>query len=167
MAEEQGLLKHAQALLNWAREKGLAVLHFVYSFRKDFSDVPANSSLYRVLKEAGAFVVGSWGAQIIESVQPMESERVIAKPRIGAFVGTSLDEFLRSRGIETLILGGLTTNWVIESTARQAIDLGYHLVAVEDCMASFSRELHDFAIRQIYPQISTVVRVEDLLRLPV
>lgn len=164
MVHEQGLLEHSRALLDWVRTEGLMVLYFVYAFKEDFSDLPANSPLYGGLKESGGLVKGTWGAEIHEAVRPREGERVIAKPRISAFAGTGLDEFLRAGGVDTLILAGLTTNWVIESTARQAMDLGYRLVVVEDCMASFNRTLHDFAIQHVYPQISTVVRVSDLVR---
>ena len=164
IAQEQGLLENSRVLLDWARTEGLTVLHLVYAFREDFSDLPANSPLYSRLKESEGLVEGTWGAEIHQAVRPRDGEPVIVKPRISAFAGTGLDEFLRAGGVDTLILAGLTTNWVIESTARQAMDLGYRLVAVEDCMASFNRTLHDFAIQHIYPQISTVVRVSHLVR---
>jgi len=165
MVEEKGLLRNSRALLDWARMEGLLVVYFVYAFRKDLSDVPTNSPLYRRLKESAGLIEGTWGAEIHPSVRPRHGEPVIKKPRIGAFTGTELDELLRSRAIDTLVLAGITTNWVIESTARHAIDLGYKLVAVEDCMASLTQALHDFAIQNIYAEIGTVVRVCDLVRL--
>ena len=165
MAQEQAVLEHSRALLDWGRIKGLLVLHLVYAFKKDHSDVPANSPLYARLRESDGLVEGTWGAEIHESFRPRQGEPVIKKPRVSAFAGTAVDELLRSRGIDTLILAGFTTNWVIESTARQAMDLGYRLVVVEDCMGSFNRTLHEFAIEHIYPQISTVVRVSDLVSL--
>ncbi len=164
MSEEKGLLENSGLLLDWARTQGLTVIHFVYAFKEDFSDIPANSPLYMRLKETGGLVRDTWGAEIHDSVRPRDGEPVIAKPRISAFPGTGLDGLLRAKGINTLILAGLTTNWVIESTARQAMDLGYRLVAVEDCMVSLNHTMHDFSIQNVYPQISTVVRVSDLVR---
>jgi nicotinamidase-related amidase len=80
----------------------------------------------------------------------------ITKRQWGAFHGTELDLQLRRRRIQTIVLGGIATNIGVESTARQAWELGYALILVEDATASQSAETHQFAYQNIFPRISRI-----------
>jgi nicotinamidase-related amidase len=91
-----------------------------------------------------------------------ESDIRIHKRQWGAFTGTPLDVHLRRRGITTIVLAGIATNFGVESTARHAWELGYDLVIAEDATTSRSAELHDFAIDSILPQIARIRRCEEL-----
>jgi nicotinamidase-related amidase len=84
------------------------------------------------------------------------SDLVITKRQWGAFYGTELDLQLRRRGVRTVVLGGVATNFGVESTARDAWERGYEIVIAEDATSSLSGELHDFAIRQILPRIAVI-----------
>ncbi|MGW2211270.1 isochorismatase family protein [Streptomyces sp. NPDC001781] len=86
----------------------------------------------------------------------------VVKRTIGAFQGTGLDELLRDRGIDTLVLGGIATNLGVESTARAAADLGYALVFVEDATAAFTAAEHDASVRPDFPRLGTVTTVGRL-----
>jgi nicotinamidase-related amidase len=89
---------------------------------------------------------------------------VIAKRQWGAFYGTQLDLQLRRRGIRTIVIGGIATNFGVESTARDAFERGYALVFVEDAMAGLSSEAHSFAINTIFPRIGRVRSTEEVLK---
>jgi nicotinamidase-related amidase len=91
-----------------------------------------------------------------------EGDIVVLKHHWGAFTGTDLDLQLRRRGVRTIVLAGIATNFGVESTARSAWELSYDVVVVEDACTSRSSELHVFAIDQILPQIARVVRLEDV-----
>ncbi len=84
------------------------------------------------------------------------SDLVITKRQWGAFHGTELDLQLRRRGIRAIVLGGVLTNFGVESTARGAWEHGYEVVVMEDATASTSLELHEFSIGQILPRIAVV-----------
>ncbi len=86
----------------------------------------------------------------------------IVKGTIGGFQGTGLDEELRSRGIDTLVFGGIATNLGVESTARAAGDLGYELIFVEDAMTALTGAEHEAAIGLDFPRLGTVVRAADV-----
>ena len=88
---------------------------------------------------------------------------VITKRQWGAFYGTQLDLQLRRRGIKTIVIGGIATNFGVESTARDAFELGYGLVFVEDAMAGLSAEAHSFAISTIFPRIGRVRSTEQVM----
>ncbi len=93
---------------------------------------------------------------------PDPSDLVITKRQWGAFTGTELDLQLRRRGIKTIILGGISTNIGVESTARNAWELGYELVIVEDLCATSSAEMHAFAFKNIFPRLSRVSSSESI-----
>lgn len=88
---------------------------------------------------------------------------LIAKRQWGAFEGTSLDQQLRRKGIDTIILGGIATNMGVESTARAAQDIGYNLVFAEDAMASVTAEWHEFAVKNIFPRMGRVRSIEQII----
>jgi len=86
----------------------------------------------------------------------------IVKRQWGAFHGTELDLQLRRRGVKTIVLGGIATNFGVESTARQAWEHGYAVVIVEDACATTSAELHEMAVKAIFPRIARVIVSDDL-----
>lgn len=88
---------------------------------------------------------------------------VITKRHWGAFYGTELDQQLRRRRIRTIMLGGVATNFGVESTARAAHDRGYELIFVEDAMSSLSAEAHGFVVENIFPRMGRVRRMEQVL----
>ncbi len=92
---------------------------------------------------------------------------LVFKRQWGAFYGTELDLQLRRRGVATIVLGGVATNFGVESTARQAWELGYRLVILEDVAASVSAEMHAFSIEKIMPRIAMVSRSDALTFEPV
>jgi len=101
--------------------------------------------------------------EIVAAAGLQADDIVIDKRQWGAFHGTSLDQQLRRRGIRTLILGGIATNFGVESTARAAHDLGYALVFAEDAMSSVKEEMHQFAIQNIFPVLGRVRSTADML----
>jgi nicotinamidase-related amidase len=125
---------------------------------KDFLDVPVD--------EPSGFnpnaLPPNW-FDLAPEVGPLPGDIVITKHQWGAFYGTELDLQLRRRNVRTIVLGGISTNIGVESTARSAYEHGYAQVFVEDAMASFSAEMHEFAVKNIFPRIGNVRSTEDVL----
>jgi nicotinamidase-related amidase len=92
-----------------------------------------------------------------------ERDIKITKRQWGAFYGTELDLQLRRRGIETIVLGGISTNIGVESTARAAYEHGYSLVLVEDAMSSGAPEHHAASLNHIFPRLGLVRQSADVL----
>ncbi len=88
---------------------------------------------------------------------------MITKRQWGAFYGTPLDLQLRRRGITTIVIGGIATNFGVESTARDAFEHGYALVFVEDAMSGLSEGAHAFAISTVFPRIGRVRSTDQVL----
>jgi nicotinamidase-related amidase len=91
------------------------------------------------------------------------SDIIITKHQWGAFYGTELDLQLRRRGIRTIILGGISTNIGVESTARDAFERGYSLVFAEDAMSASSAEGHTSSCQNIFPRIGHVRSTAEVL----
>lgn len=88
---------------------------------------------------------------------------IITKRQWGAFYGTPLDLQLRRRGIKTIVIGGIATNFGVESTARDAFERGYALVFVEDSMSGLSEVAHAFAISTVFPRLGRVRSTDEVL----
>lgn len=102
-------------------------------------------------------------AELVPEIAALRSEVVITKRQWGAFHGTELDLQLRRRGIETIVLGGIATNFGVESTAREAWQHGYAVVVAEDACTSMSADMHAFSIEKICPRISRVRSTEEVV----
>lgn len=92
------------------------------------------------------------------------SDHRVTKHRIGAFLGTDLDAYLRGRGVTQVIISGISTSMGVESTARSAHDLGYNVVIAADAMADRSEEMHRRSVENVFPRISEVSSSEEILQ---
>ncbi len=102
-------------------------------------------------------------SEIVPELKPEITDIVITKRQWGAFYGTELDLKLRRRGVDTIILCGISTNVGVESTARDAYERGYEQVFVEDAMAARDIEDHRHTVRTVFPRIGRIRSTEDVL----
>ena len=100
---------------------------------------------------------------LVPEIGPRVGDLVVTKHQWGAFYGTDLDAQLRRRGVQTIVLGGVATNFGVESTARDAYERAYAVVLAEDAMASFTAEAHAFAVMSIFPRLGRVRSVDEVL----
>ncbi|MFS2225515.1 hydrolase [Pantoea sp. B65] len=87
----------------------------------------------------------------------------VTKRQWGAFYGTDLELQLRRRGIDTIVLAGISTNIGVESTARNAWELGFNLVIAEDVCSAGSSEQHQGSINWIFPRIAQVRQCAEII----
>jgi nicotinamidase-related amidase len=91
---------------------------------------------------------------------------LITKSTWGAFFRTDLDSELRKRGVRTIVLGGVATHVGVDTTARQAWELGYELVVARDVTSSLGVEPHEATMRYIFPRIARVADSDALAFAP-
>jgi nicotinamidase-related amidase len=101
--------------------------------------------------------------ELAPDLEKSDKDILITKRQWGAFYGTALDLQLRRRGIRTIVIGGIATNFGVESTARDAYERNFGLVFVEDAMSGISAEAHKFAIGTIFPRIGRVRSTAEVL----
>jgi ureidoacrylate peracid hydrolase len=90
---------------------------------------------------------GSWDAQVLAEIAPAADEIVIPKTSSSVFISTNIDYVLRNLGIRSLMLAGILTDQCVDSTARDACDLGYLVTIVTDACATHSQDRHDWSLR--------------------
>ena len=92
-----------------------------------------------------------------------DSDIEVTKRQWGAFYGTDLEVQLRRRGIDTIILCGISTNIGVESTARNAWELGFNLIIAEDACSAFNNDQHQSSLSYIFPRIARVRSTDEIL----
>jgi len=104
-------------------------------------------------------------AELIPELEQQPGDVLITKQRVGAFLGTKLDEELKARGVTQVVMVGVATGSGVESTARSAFDLGYNVVFVSDAMADMSPEIHENCITRSFPKLGEVETTEGVLKM--
>ena len=160
---ENRVLENIAAVIAAARRKGVPVIHITASVRADFRDLPKDNPLWDGIRKSKQLIFGTRGAAIHRSVTPLVRELVLNKTCVDPFLTTNLGQALNNADVNTVVLMGLWTNWVVEATARHASDMGYRVFLVEDACASNTMENHEFAIRNVLPTICYVVSSAEVL----
>jgi len=153
-------IKPCRAVLDAARRVGMLVVHTREGHRVDMSDAPpakvergspslrigAPGPMGRIL------IRGEAGHDIVSELYPRAGEPVVDKPGKGAFYATDLHGILQHRGIENLVVCGVTTEVCVHTTVREANDRGYRCVVPGDCCGSYFPEFHEIGLRMIKAQ---------------
>lgn len=95
------------------------------------------------------------GSEFAPELDPQPGDLQLVKRTVGAFYRTGLDDVLRARDIDTVVLGGIATNFGVESTGRAADDHGYKTIYVTDAMTGLDGRAHDFAVSYVFPRFGT------------
>ncbi len=142
------LIAAAGRLLAGARERGWPVIHVRMAFRPDYADLARNTPIFRKTAEIGAVRDGHWGSEFFAELAPLQDnprEFAFKHNRISAFYGTELESLLRLLGATRLVIGGIATHSVVESTVRDAADRGFEVTVAADACAA-AGAAHDNAL---------------------
>ncbi|MFZ0883499.1 MAG: isochorismatase family protein [Candidatus Acidiferrales bacterium] len=102
--------------------------------------------------------------ELVPELQQQASDHIVTKKRVGAFIGTGLDDYLRERGVTQVFLTGVATTAGVESTARSAYDHGYNVVLVTDAMTDRDVDTHRHSVEKIFPRIGETDTTENVLK---
>ena len=102
-------------------------------------------------------------SEFVAELTPREGDIPITKKQWGAFYGTELELQLRRRGMTTIVLCGVSTNYGVESTARFAYEYGFQQVFVEDAMSSGTTEMHHASVNFVLKRIGRVRTTDEIL----
>ena len=114
------------------------------------------------------------GNAVKEEARPVAGEPVFRKNVNSAFIGTDLENYLRERGVENLVLVGLTTEHCISTTARMGANLGFGVTIVADATAAFEHkgydgrqysadEVHNVELANLNREFATIRESRDIL----
>ena len=102
-------------------------------------------------------------AEIIPELKEY-ADHFVTKQRPGAFHGTGLDDYLREHNVTQIVLTGVSSSNGVESTARSAYDLGYHVTIVADAISDRDADTHQHSVDKIFPRLSEVTTTDEILK---
>ena len=161
--EADQLVERARQAIDLVRDWGGQIGYVRVAFEDEDFDVPETSRMGASLRGSGqAFHADSPTTAIDQRVAPDVGDIVVRKTRVGAFSTTDLHDRLQDRGIDTLVLAGISTSGVVLSTVIEAHDLDYRVFVLADGCADTDAEVHAFLLEKIFPRRAEVIALADL-----
>jgi nicotinamidase-related amidase len=157
------LTTRTATVIDAARKSGVTVIYVVIGFRPGYPEVSERNASFAAVKGTGRFVTTTAGADIPPEIAPQDGDIVVVKHRVSAFYGTDLDQILRAKDIDTLLLCGVATSGIVLSTTRFAADADYRCAIVRDCCADRDDEVHRVLLDKVLARQATVITAADAL----
>lgn len=156
------VMPRLKELIDGCRRAGVRIV-FVRTLHGEWTDSPAwRGRMSDFTTRVPICAPGTWGAELY-GIEPGQDDYLVTKHRYSGFVGTDLDLVLRSKGIETLLVTGFTSNVCVESTARDAFHRDYSVVLVEDCCEAPLPGEHASTVRNIATYFGLVADSKTVL----
>ncbi len=164
-ADRVGVVPNTARLLHAARRLSIPVIHCTAEFRADRAGSVANCQLIAAMvRNPDHLLVGTPPTELIPELGPEPSDLVCSRLHgVSPFSGTSLDTWLRSLRVETVIATGVSVNLGVLGLAIEACNLGYQVVVPRDTVAGLPDEYADAVLDNTFPLISTVTTTDDVL----
>lgn len=140
------------------------IIYVTVAFRPGHPEVAPSHPTFAAVSKTNSFVAGSPETQIDPAIAPKEGDILVEKKRISAFTGSGLDLILRSLGVETLVLAGISTGGVVLSTLCEASDKDFSIVVLKDLCSDGDSDLHETLMTKIFSKRGEVLGAEEWLK---
>ena len=161
MVVENRVISKANAVIQQARQCNALVIFVRVGFSQNYVECPVTSPLFSYVQQAQALQLNTWGTEFDKNLDVRENDVMITKHRVSAFYATSLQAILTARQIQQVILCGISTDFAVQTTAREAHDRDYRVSIVQDACAANSIEEHRNTI-QLLEKFCTIVNSNNL-----
>jgi len=156
------MLAAAKRLGKGAREADVQVIHVRAVTEPGQWEVIDNCPIFGVFREQSAWPRGSWGADLIEGLGAEDGDIDVEHGRNSAFYGSRLEAHMQRLQPKWLIISGVSTAYVVETTVRDAADIGYNIVVAHDACSTFRRDFHEASLRAM-SMLARVASADDIV----
>jgi ureidoacrylate peracid hydrolase len=158
-------IPHVKRLAEAFRKAGRPVVYVAHMLKADYSDAQFPYWRFRLPAIANrTFIVeGTWGAQIVDDLEPREGEHLVVKKGYDGFSNTPLDTILRNLGVTTCVVVGVTTCVCVSTTLRGGVDHNYRMILVQDAVAEVSRDAHEAELKIMSRAFADVKTTDDVV----
>jgi len=140
-----------------ARQRKIPIIFLRVAFRTGHPEANLNNKLSAGIAKQGALLESSHGSEVHDQLKPEEGDIIITQKRLSAFTGTELEIILRSKGVNRIVLTGISTSGVVLSTLRHSADNDYDNTVLSDCCGDRDDSLHDLLISKIFPRQALIL----------
>jgi nicotinamidase-related amidase len=154
------ILPAAAKVLNAARGRGVPVLHVGLGYRAGYPEVPPDHPVFGMVRQSGKFIIGTPSAAYPAGLGAKADEIVVHKHRVSGFSGNDLEMILRAKGITQLVLMGIATSGIVLSTLRQAADLDFRCLVIEDACFDGDEEVHRVLTKKVFTRQANVITAD-------
>jgi len=163
-AAAAGTIPAAARLLDAARSADVAVVHCTAAFRPDRRGSNANAPMLAyAARDPEHLVIGTPSAELVAELGPAPSDLIADRVHgISPFIGTSLDPLLRSLGIETIVVAGVSVNMGVFALASEAVNFGYRVVIATDAVAGVPAEYAQAVLDNSLRYLATLRTVDEI-----
>lgn len=168
VVEEPGrvdtVLNNTMALIRRLAPTAATLVSTPIVLTPDYRALANPSGILHKIKESGAFAAGSPGADTVPELLAFGDRIDYVQGKVGfnGFSGTKLDEFLRGKGIEHVLLAGMVTSLCIDSTGRAAYERGYSVTLLSDCTSARTPTEQDYYCSQVFTLYAQVLASTDI-----
>ena len=158
----ESVIRNASKIVDLARKKSYQLIHVGLGFSEGHPEVADFDTPFLKAKQNNLFVKGSPSAEFHGAlVQP--GDLIVYKQRIGAFSENHLNLTLRARGIENLVLFGISTSGVVLATVTRAFDLDFKITVIHDACLDADAEVHHVLTEKIFPKRGAVTSTDAFI----
>lgn len=155
-------MQKANQLIAWARKNDIQIAHVKVGFNKDYNECSKVSPMFSKAPEYGVLKLDTWATEFHVDMDIQDHDIIITKHRVSALYGTNLEVILKSNNIEHVIMCGVSTSFVVESTIRELHDRDYKVTVVADACNAATQEAHDASLANL-SRIADIVDVEQMI----
>ncbi len=164
VVERNRVIHKANEIIRYARAHGYLIIFVKVAFSADYVECPRNveTSLFHQVPGSGAYRLDTWGTEFHPDLDYQKDDIVVTKYRVSALYATGCEAILRANQIKRLVLMGVSTDLVVQTTARDAHDRDYEVVVIQDACAADDEATSDNVLK-LLPKIAKVVTGNEFI----
>lgn len=157
------IVENTNKLIAYCRACNIPIYHIRVAFDKNYTGLPKHSNLFKQAKEKGLFKIGKKDVEFIDEIDVQPSDVIINKTAVSPFHSEGLLESLQSSKVEKLIFSGVATDNAINLGVREAHDMSFYTVIVEDACGASSEDFHQMAIGLLKKIANEIIFTQSFL----